>query len=186
MIESKLKYYQDIDQNAKNVAENFKRNLPVTETVLNSIIAMYESAKVEQTFKNDFFETAYHSPITNELEFYIARILYHLSKLENKNWKILLRRQESKTAPDIRIVKENKTIAIIEVKAKAGWIQPFLSQERYNYDKKRLQDGKSNFDPDNLIASSKRQLTKYFDTFGITKNDVFLFLPTLALVHRKK
>lgn len=186
MIDSKLKYYQDIDQNAKNVAVNFKRNLPITETVLSSIIAMYESAKVEQNFKDDFFETAYHSPITSELEFYIARILYHLSKLENKNWKILLRRQESKTAPDIRIVKENKTIAIIEVKAKAGWIQPFLSQERYNYDKKRLQDGKSNFDPDNLIASSKRQLTKYFDTFGITKNDVFLFLPTLALVHRKK
>ena len=186
MTDSKLKYYQNIDQNAKNVAENFKNNLPVTETVLSSIIAMYESAKVEQVFKDEFFETAYHSPITGELEFYIARILYHLSKLENKNWKILLRRQESKTAPDIRIAKGNKTIAIIEVKAKAGWIQPFLSPERYENDKNRLLNGKSGFNPDHLITSSKNQLTKYFDTFGITNNDVFLFLPTLALVHRKK
>lgn len=186
MIDSKLKYYQDIDRNAKSVAENFKQNLPVTETVLSSIIAMYESAKVEQTFKDDFFETAYHSPITSELEFYIARILYHLSKLENKNWKILLRRQESNTAPDIRIVKDNKTVAIIEVKAKAGWIQPFFSPERYENDKKKLLNGTEKYNPDDIIANSKKQLTKYFETFGITNNEVFLFLPTLALVHKKK
>ena len=159
---------------------------PVTEKVLTAIIAMYQSAKVEHYFKDDFFDTAYHSPITGELEFFISRILYHLSKIKNKTWKILLRRQENKIVPDIRLLKENKTFAIIEVKAKAGWIQPFLSPERYQSDKNRLQKGKTGFDPDNLINISKNQLRKYFDTFGISNNDVFLFLPTLALVHRKK
>lgn len=186
MINSRLKYYQDIDDNAKAIANDFVRQLPITDKVLNAIIAMYQSAKVEQQFKDDFFETAYHSPITGELEFFISRILYHQSKALNKDWKILLRRQEKKTAPDIRLVKDNKTFAIIEVKAKAGWIQPFLSPERFQNDKARLINGKSGFDPDNLIANSKNQLKKYYDTFGITNNDVFLFLPTLALVHRKK
>ena len=98
----------------------------------------------------------------------------------------MLRRQEKKTAPDIRLVKDNKTFAIIEIKAKAGWIQPFLSPERFQNDKKRFQSGKSGFDPDALIENSRNQLKKYFDTFGITNKDVFLFLPTLALVHRNK
>jgi hypothetical protein len=186
MIHSRLKYYQDIDENAKEIASDFVRQLPITEKVLNAIIAMYQSAKVEHFFRDDFFESAYHSPITGELEFFISRILYHQSKFLNKNWKILLRRQESKTAPDIRLLKDNKTFAIIEVKAKAGWIQPFLSPERFHNDKTRLLNGKSGFDPDNLIRNSREQLRKYFDTFGITNNDVFLFLPTLALVHRKK
>jgi hypothetical protein len=137
MINSRLKYYQDIDENAKAIATDFVRQLPITDKVLNAIISMYQSAKVEQEFKDDFFETAYHSPITGELEFFISRILYYQSKALNKNWKILLRRQEKKTAPDIRLVKNNKTFAIIEVKAKAGWIQPFLSPERFQNDKKR-------------------------------------------------
>lgn len=186
MINSRLKYYQDIDANARVIASDFVRELPISDKILKSIIAMYQSAKVEQEFIDDFFEAAYHSPITGELEFFISRILYHLSKALNKDWKIFLRRQKKKTAPDIRLVKDNITIAIIEVKAKAGWIQPFLSPERFQNDKRRQQNGKTDFDPDKLIANSKNQLKKYFDTFGITNKEVFLFLPTLAMVHRKK
>lgn len=185
-MNSRLKYYQDIDENAYMIASEFVQKRPITEKVLNAIISMYESAKVEHHFKDDFFDTAYHSPITGELEFFISRVLYHESKLLKKNWKILLRKQEQKTAPDIRLLKDNKTFAIIEIKAKAGWIQPFLSPERYQHDKQRLNNGETNFDPAHLIQNSKNQLRKYFDTFGITNNDVFLFLPTLALVHRKK
>ena len=186
MISSRLKYYQDIDDNAGAIVKEFIQQRAITDKVLNAIIAMYQSAKVEQQFKDSFFETAYHSPITGELEFFISRILYHQSKALNKGWKILLRRQEKKTAPDIRLVKNDKTFAIIEVKAKAGWIQPFLSPERFQHDKNRLLNLKSTFDPDTLIANSKRQLTKYCDAFGITNENVFLLLPTLALVHRKK
>ncbi len=78
-----------------------------------------------------------------------------------------------------------RIVRFFVLKAKAAWIQPFLSPERYENDKNRLLNGKSGFNPDHLIASSKNQLTKYFDTFDITNNDVFLYLPTLALIHRK-
>ena len=186
MFQTRLAYLNDIDQIAKSVSEEFTAGQKITERVLKTIIDLYQSAKVEQSFKDEYFDTAYHSPITGELEFFIARILFHYSTLNGKKWKIYLRRQESKTAPDIRILKDDKTFAIIEVKAKAGWIQPFLSPERYQHDKNRLANGKTLFDPDNLINSSRNQLNKYFTTFDLTRNDVFLFLPTLALVHRKK
>ena len=185
MLSYKKLYYDSIDKMAKKIADNFVAGDLVTEDILKFINELYDSAKVEQSFKTAFFETAYHSPISSELEFYIARIFYHLSELEGKEWKILLRRQQGKTAPDIRIEKRGKTIAIVEIKAKAGWIQPFFSEQRYNVDKERFENG-SSFDPDALIVKSRKQLTKYSETFDITNNDIFLFLPTLALVHRKK
>ncbi len=186
MENNKLAYYLKIDGNAKEVAIDFSNDSPITERVLNFIGSMYTCAKLEQKFKDDFFETAYHAPVTSDLEFFIARILYHYAKLIKRDWKILLRRQKGRTAPDIRLEKGNKTFAILEIKAKAGWIQPFLSLERYQHDKNRLQNGLSKFDPDDLIAQSRSQLKKYFEAFDITEKDVFLFLPTLALVHRKK
>lgn len=186
MFQTRLTYLSEIDKIARSISEEYILGQKITERVLETIIDLYQSAKVEQKFKDEYFETAYHSPITGELEFFIARILFHYSALVDKKWKIYLRRQESKTAPDIRLLKDDKTFAIIEVKAKAGWIQPFLSSERYQHDKNRLANGKSIFDPDDLISNSKNQLNKYFTTFGLTNNDIFLFLPTLALVHRKK
>lgn len=185
MLSYKKLYYDSIDKMAKKIADNFVAGGSITQEILKFINELYDSAKVEQSFKSSSFETAYHAPISSELEFYIARIFYHLSELERKEWKILLRRQQSKTAPDIRIEKGGKTIAIVEIKAKAGWIQPFFSEQRYNVDKERFENG-SSFDPDALIVKSREQLTKYFQVFAITNDDIFLFLPTLALVHRKK
>ena len=185
MLSYKKLYYDSIDKMAKKIADNFVAGGSITQEVLKFINELYDSAKVEQSFKSSSFETAYHAPISSELEFYIARIFYHLSELERKEWKILLRRQQGKTAPDIRIEKGGKTIAIVEIKAKAGWIQPFFSEQRYNIDKERFENG-SSFDPDALIVKSREQLTKYFQVFAITNDDIFLFLPTLALVHRKK
>ena len=185
MLSYKKLYYDSIDKMAKKIADNFVAGGSITQEILKFINELYDSAKVEQSFKSSSFETAYHAPISSELEFYIARIFYHLSELERKKWKILLRRQQGKTAPDIRIEKGGKTIAIVEIKAKAGWIQPFFSEQRYNIDKERFENG-SSFDPDALIVKSREQLTKYFQVFAITNDDIFLFLPTLALVHRKK
>ena len=185
MLSYKKLYYDSIDKMAKKIADNFVAGGSITQEILKFINELYDSAKVEQSFKSSSFETAYHAPISSELEFYIARIFYHLSELERKEWKILLRRQQGKTAPDIRIEKGGKTIAIVEIKAKAGWIQPFFSEQRYNVDKERFENG-SSFDPDALIVKSREQLTKYFQVFAITNDEIFLFLPTLALVHRKK
>lgn len=186
MYEARLLYLKLIDKKALELARDFINGKPISKGVLESIIEIYKAAKVEQHFKEDTFENAYHSPITGELEFLIARIFFHYSNLANKGWKIMLRRQENKTAPDIRLLKGGKTFVIIEVKAKAGWIQPFLSPERFAHDKLRLSSGKTQFDPDSLITNSRNQLKKYCTTFQITNDNVYLFLPTLALVHRKK
>lgn len=186
MYKSRLFYLQKVDDRAKGIADDFINSKPISGEILKTIIELYQTAKVEQHFKDEFFENAYHSPITGELEFLIARVLYHYSMMTNKKWKILLRKQESHTAPDIRLCHNGRTFAVIEVKAKAGWIQPFLSPERFISDKRRLTDGKTMLDPANLVANSRNQLTKYFKTFSISNKDVFLLLPTLALVHRKK
>ncbi|HUC83484.1 MAG TPA: hypothetical protein VMR70_21405 [Flavisolibacter sp.] len=186
MYGTRLQYIQAIDAAAESIAGAFCNGEPITERILRTICSIYESAKVEQHFKDEHFDTAYHSPITGELEFLIARILYHYSQQTGKGWSIYLRRQESKTAPDIRLLKKGKTFAVIEVKAKAGWIQAFLSPERYGHDKQRLATGISNFNPDHLIANVRAQLTKYCRTFQLGPSDVFMLLPTLALVHRKK
>jgi hypothetical protein len=183
---TKKSFYERIDLKANKIAQKFTGGGKITSDILEEIIDLYDSAKVEQDFADPFFETAYHTPISGDLEFFIARILYHYSKLNDQEWKILLRKQEKNTAPDVRLLKENKTFAIIEVKAKAGWIQPFFSSERFQKDKDKLLRGESEFNPEILIDKTKTQLNKYYETFNISNKDVFLFLPTLALVHKVK
>jgi hypothetical protein len=115
----------------------------------------------------------------------VARILYHYSSFNGSGWKVLLRRQVNKTAPDIRVEVQGKTIAVVEVKAKAGWIQPFFSAERYALDEAKFAEG-GDLNPEVLVQGVRKQLDKYREAFGLTEGDVFMLLPTLALVHRKK
>jgi hypothetical protein len=183
----KRSYYKSLDQTATSIADSLSSEQKVTADILQVIIDLYKSAKVELDFADtNKFQSAYHSPITSELEFFISRILFHFSEKNNLGWTIYLRKQKGKTAPDIRIARKEKTIAIIEIKAKAGWIQPLLSQDRYDSDMLRLSNGKSKFNPDDLIASSKNQLQKYQNTFELDTEDIYFFLPTLCLVHRKR
>lgn len=185
MIEQRLALLHEIDRRSKSIALEFINSGLITENVIRTIIELYSSAQVERVLIDEHFEAAYHAPVTGELEFLISRILFHFSDKNKLRWKIYLRRQESSVAPDIRISKEDKTISVIEIKAKGGWIQPFLSLERYNSDTKKFNDG-HHFNPDDLIAKHRHQLNKYMITFGLTNKDVYYFLPTLALVHRKK
>jgi len=184
---TKLKkdYYNYLDRKARHLAYKLSKSQPVTKLILDYIKELYESAKVDN-LRNNKFESAYHNPISSELEFLIARILYHYSNFKKTDWKIYLRRQVGKTAPDIRIESNNKTLAIIEVKAKAGWIQPFFSKERYAKNMKKLRSGESDFDPRDLIKKVKNQLKKYYETYNIKPKQVFVLLPSLKLVHRKK
>lgn len=186
MRQQRLGLLNVIDERAKFVAELFVDGKSISETILNTIIELYSSAKVERELQNDFFEAAYHTPITGELEFFISRILLHFSIINKLEWKILLRRQASGCAPDIRIQRHQHDIAIIEIKAKGGWIQPFLSSERYSHDRMRKSRGETEFEPDNLISNQRNQLRKYMSTFNLPKKNMFFLLPTLALVHRKK
>jgi hypothetical protein len=184
--DKRLVLLNEVDKRAKSISNKLTLEEPVTKDILKTIIELYNSAKVESVLADDYFEAAYHTPITGELEFLIARILYHYSILKKLKWKIYLRRQENSTVPDIRINKSNETISIIEIKAKGGWIQPFLSLERYNNDKLKMKSGASQYDPDELIFRQRKQLNKYISNFRLKKTDLYFFLPTLALVHRKK
>lgn len=76
-----------MDNVANSVADEFRQQHPITETILKTIAELYQSAKVERTFKNDNFDCAYHSPITGELEFFISRLLYHYSNKNDKGFK---------------------------------------------------------------------------------------------------
>ena len=185
LVKLKQDYYLYLDRKARYIASQLCESKEVSKLLLDYIEELYESAKAGN-FENDKFESAYHNPISSDLEFLIARILYHYSNQKRLNWKIYLRRQVGKTAPDIRVESNNKTIAVIEVKAKAGWIQPFFSKERYKKDIKKLNEGKSKFDPREQIKKVRNQLKKYCTEYDIKPKQVFVLLPSLILVHRKK
>lgn len=186
MLEARKSHYEKLDCIGKSISEMKIDSRDMSEAILKIVIELYKSAKAEEAFKDEYFESAYHSPITGELEFIIARILYHYSQKNKKGWKILLRRQVAKTAPDIRIEVGGKTLAIVEIKAKVGWVQSFFSPNQFKRDQERLKSGASKYNPETAIQLSRNQLSKYVSNFKIEPKNIFLLLPTLALVHRKK
>src|SRR5690606_14041577 len=138
-----------------------------TESVLNTTARLYRSAKSEISFADEHFESAYHSPITGDLEFFLARVLYWYSRHNALGWKIYLRRQTQKVAPDIRVEVGGKTIAVIEVKAKAGFQQCCYSRERFEYDRERFNSKKCSTDPQELVDRLRGQITKYMAAFDL-------------------
>jgi len=180
-------YYSCLDGKASYMASQLTHDKQITKLMLDCIKEMYEAAKSEglPEIGDPYFESAYHPPISSDLEFLIARILYHYSRQQNLGWKILLRRQVEKTAPDIRVELGDRTLAIVEVKAKAGWIQYIFSDDRYNSDMKKYREGKGQ-DPEISVKRFREQCSKYCSTFGLAKDQVFILLPSLILVHRKR
>jgi len=183
LVKIKEAYYSYLDKKAKTVSSKLSRKELVTKLILKYIQELYQSAKSENKFKDDYFDLAYHAPISSELEFLIARILYHYSDKKNLHWKILLRRQQGKTAPDIRIEADNNTVAIIEIKAKAGWIQTIFNKERIQKEMEKYNMGLRD-DPAESIKKFSQQCEKYYKTYHIGNDRVFILLPSLALVHR--
>ncbi|HLC86758.1 MAG TPA: hypothetical protein VJH65_00575 [Candidatus Nanoarchaeia archaeon] len=191
LVNLKKEYYTFLDNKAKTISEKLSKNKPITQEILTALNELYKSVDCEKEFINNTFECAYHMPVTSEFEFFVSRILYHYSEIKKLDWKIYLRRQSKGKdgklhVPDIRIEKNSKTMAIIEIKAKAGWIQPFFSSERVKKDLKRFKAGKSDFHPMKKIAEIKKSLQAYSYNYNIPYKKVYLLLPTLALVHRKK
>lgn len=185
LAQFKKDYYHYLDRKARHIAYKLSKRKPVTKLILDYIKELYTCEKID-SFDSKRFKSAYHNPISSDLEFLVARILYHYSGFKKSGWKIYLRSQVGKTAPDVRLDLNGKTFAIVEIKAKAGWIQPFFSKESFKKSKKRLKAGKSDFDPSDLIKNTRGQLKKYYKTFKIKPKQVFVFLPSLALVHRKR
>jgi uncharacterized protein (UPF0305 family) len=177
-----IKFYQTIDEKADDIAKKISNNENVTSDILQFINEIYnEVASYKEHFHDDNkFEVAYHEPITSYLEFFIARILYHFSEIKKLGWKIYLRRQVGKkpnrVAPDIRIEKNGKTIAIIEIKAKVGWAQGMFSEERFKkYEEKS----------EKTINEFRRTLEKYKNLFNIDYSQIFLLIPSLREAHKK-
>ncbi|MGA2522804.1 MAG: hypothetical protein ABSF65_01475 [Candidatus Bathyarchaeia archaeon] len=185
LSELKSNYYAYLDRKARHIACRLSEGKAVGKLLLLSIEELYSSAHTQRSFDQDNFRVRYHNPISSELEFVIARVMLHYSRFQNLHWSIYLRCQQGKTAPDIRIAYGGKTLAILEIKAKAGWIQAFFSSERANKDLAKLKEGKSNFDPEALIQRVSMQFKKYYETYNISPEQVFVLLPSLALVHRK-
>jgi len=176
-----LKFYQMIDEKANDIAKKISNNENVTSDVLQFINEIYnEVASYKEYFHDDKFEAAYHEPITSYLEFFIARILYHFSEIKKLGWKIYLRRQVGKkpyrVAPDIRIEKNGKTIAIIEIKAKVGWAQGMFSEQRFKKYEKRSRK---------IIDRFRKTLEKYKNLFNIDYSKIFLLIPSLREAHKK-
>ncbi len=186
LVQLKKEYCNYLDRKARHIAYLLKRNKKVTKLLLDYISELYDCANTEKDFSNDYFQSAYHQPITSDLEFMLARILYHYSNLYKLNWVISLRKQKKNVetgkmvAPDIKIEKEGRIIAIIEIKAKAGWMQPFFSEKR------ELKDKELGRHPEKKINESRDQLLKYACLDNCQKNNVFVFLPTFIHVDRKK
>ena len=182
----KRTYYTHLDSKARLIARELSEGKSVGLTLLHSIEELYRSARTQESFDEDTFRVRYHAPISSDLEFLVARVFHHYSNFGDMHWSVFLRCQRRKTAPDVRIEHNGKTLAIVEIKAKAGWIQSFLSRERAGKDLARLREGKSAFDPKDLIKRVRSQLQKYRETYDITPKQVFVLLPSLALVHRKR
>jgi hypothetical protein len=186
MTEFNRPILDELDEGAKKLAVRPVEGTVFTDAILRTTAQLYRLAQSETRFKDAFFESAYHSPITGDLEFFLARVLYWYSSEKSLRWKILLRRQVKRVVPDIRIEIDGSTTAIIEVKAKVGFQQCCYSKERFEYDLERFNSGKSKSNPAEQIERVRGQFQKYQQTFNLPFERVYLFLPTLAMVHREK
>lgn len=180
ILSLKKDFYNELDSAAKGIAAAID-GYSASQKILDTIHSLYNSAQTERLFKSNLFDCAYHNPITSEFEFLIARTLgYYIP--ESAIW---LRRQQNKIAPDVCVRYNDLPVAVVEIKSKAGWIQPFFSNEREKKDAAKFKNG-AEYDPKAQIEKIRGQLLKYSDKLGIDKKMTFMLLPTLAHVHRKK
>ncbi len=178
-----------MDGKAKYIANLLSSRKKATKLLLDYIGELYTSEQsVKDTFKEkDVFESAYHNPVTSEMEFLIARIFYHYSKVKNLGWEIYLRRQKEKTVPDVRVEKDGRTIAIVETKAKIGWMQGVFTRENIKKVRRKFRRGeRGGYDQDKAISDFRKQIEKHCQTHRISKSQYFLLLPSVSAAHRRR
>ncbi len=186
LCKAKSQYVMAIDGLAHQNATGLAAGRDVTERLVEQLEAIYKAAREERRYKDAAFESAYHTPVTGDFEFLVARTLCHYGLKLSLNWKVFLRRQVTRTAPDIRVTVGDRTLGIVEIKTKLGWMQPFFSSQQATKDARRLREGKSDFNPTYAIDQWREQLDKYAKVFKVRKECVFVLVPSLRHVHRKK
>lgn len=184
----KKKYYQILDKKSRYIANRLRKGNEVTKVLLDYIQELYMSENNLKTyyFEDKIFEYAYHQPITSDLEFLIARILFNYSKIKGLKWEIYLRRQENSITPDIRIKKGGKVLAVIEIKAAVGFMRHLFNKEIYKKELQKYKEHISNKSPYDSIVRLRKKLLSYAKESNIKLNRVFVLIPTLRAAHRKK
>lgn len=173
-------YYDDLDAKARNLAGRLISDRPISKLLLVYIGELYEGARIQDTYSEHGFEAAYHNPVTSDFEFLLSRILFHCESWMCLGWKIYLRRQVNRVAPDIRVEIDGKTIAVFEIKSKVGWAQAAYSKQRFDFEK---ESGKT---PEDTVAKVKQQLDRYQKAYDLSRDRIFMVVPSLHEAHRKK
>lgn len=197
--DGRINFYKMIDADAREIAENFVKGLPITEKILSNVYQQYFAAqKIEGDFNKDFFECAMMEfPFADEIVFYFSRIFFHISNIKEKNWIIQLRKDIGGFAPDIIITsnpinnklnnqellysqksKEEKIIAVVELRAKE-WVRAFIVEDNSkNYWKGKKEE------LDIFSKESKVYFQKYADALKVGLRDVFVITPTLSVLDK--
>jgi len=186
LTEIKSDYYKYIDDAAKRLAHRLSDKYLITQDILKFTEVLYLSAKGEKKYEGKSFSSSYHAPITSDFEFIISRIVSHFLGGGNDGVKVNLRVPRGKSVPDIRIEKNNNTIAIIEIKAKVGWIQTLFSKEMVKKIKESKKKGAKYGNPEKDIIAFQKTIHKYTKEFTIDNKDFYLLTPTLESTHRHR
>lgn len=105
--------------------------------------------------------------------------------LNNKGWKVDLRRQFNKATPDIRISRNDQSLCILELKVGMSWIRSFICPTFYKKAKhKYSKDNK--WDPDAFNQELCRVLNKYEKVYSVTKDQIYFVVPSLVSIHYKR
>jgi hypothetical protein len=205
LLEAKKEFFTRLDCEAKKIVKLLiKSELTGKKSATKHLLwVIHQLYKAEKTnfLNNEGFKSSYHNPITSDLEFLVARVLFHYSIQEKLSWTIFLRCQEKDmcsclnkrkkiksfkmAAPDIRVVKDGKTIAIIEIKARVGWMQLCFSKERKKYYEEKVRNG-AEINIKKETDRLKIQIEKYQEHFQVPPKKIYLLLPSLSNAHRMK
>ena len=176
--EPKEDYYKELDKVAQDVAENFVKGNAISKKILrDTFVYLSNSSSITNLdFYDKFFESSFQEFISVDIEFYIARILYHVAKLKEKKWKILLKKPEGGVLPDIRIISLDKTIAVIDIDV-IEWARSFLLG---GFDKELPPNS-----PEKLLRKIREKRAKYIHIFDIKEEQIFVIIPALSLFRKE-
>lgn len=176
--EPKEDYYKELDKVAQDVAENFVKGNAISKKILrDTFVYLSNSSSITNLdFYDKFFESSFQEFISVDIEFYIARILYHVAKLKEKKWKILLKKPEGGVLPDIRIISLDKTIAVIDIDV-IEWARSFLLG---GFDKELPPNS-----PEKLLREIREKRAKYIHIFDIKEEQIFVIIPALSLFRKE-
>lgn len=176
--EPKEDYYKELDKVAQDVAENFVKGNAISKKILrDTFVYLSNSSSITNLdFYDKFFESSFKEFISVDIEFYIARILYHVAKLKEKKWKILLKKPKGGVLPDIRIISLDKTIAVIDIDV-IEWARSFLLE---GFDKELPPNS-----PEKLLREIREKRAKYIHIFDIKEEQIFVIIPALSLFRKE-